>query len=162
MAENTSALEALRARLQILEDKQALTELLDQYCKAPDCFDFAGHANTYLEDGTQWYGPWAPIKGRKNIQDTIEKNEKNIQNQIHYMTNMRFEINGDNATGTSYLLMVVIRKGEKPEDGLWQGGPYEWTFKRTADGWRINTMKLKAVWVNKVDPLGIFTTAVRS
>ncbi|KAJ5403949.1 hypothetical protein N7509_003820 [Penicillium cosmopolitanum] len=152
---------ALQERLRLLEDKQELHELLDQYCKTPDRHDFQGHANTYAEDGQQQYGPWGAVKGRDNIARIIKKNESNVVDQLHYMTNMRFEIDGDTATGTSYLIMVVIRDAEKRTDTLWQGGPYEWKFLRTEEGWRIKTMKLQATWMNREDPLGVFSTAMK-
>lgn len=154
-------LEALQKRLQLLEDKQELAELLDQYCKTPDRADFKGHANCYTSDGVQQYGPWGAIKGRDNIEKTILENEKDVQEQLHYMTNMRFSVNGDHAEGTSYLLMVVVDDRSQPTEHVWQGGPYRWTFERTSEGWRIKTMKLVATWVNKVDPKGRFTTAVK-
>lgn len=160
--ESNPDLKKIEERLQLLEDKQVLAELLDEYCKAPDRRDFQGHGNCYLEDGQQQYGPWGPVKGRGNIVRTIDENENDIHSQLHYMTNMKFDVNGDQAMGTSYLIMVVVRDSEKPTDTLWQGGPYKWTFVRTKEqGWRIETMKLQATWMNKADPRGIFSTALK-
>ena len=156
-----STIKGIQNRLKLLEDKQALYELLDEYCKAPDRRDFEGHANTYAADGQQQYGPWGPVKGRNNIAKMIKQNESNVVDQLHYMTNMRFKIDGDTATGSSYLIMVIIRDGQKRTDTLWQGGPYEWTFVRTESGWHIQTMKLQATWMNRDDPLGVFSTAMK-
>jgi len=156
-----SELEALQKRIQLLEDKQELAELLDQYCKAPDRQDFKGHAATYTVDGIQQYGPWGPIRGRDNIEKQIREAEKDIQEQLHYMTNFKFEVNGDTAKGSSYLLMVVLDDKDKPTEHVWQGGPYEWTFERTKEGWRIKTMRLVATWVNKQDPKGRFLPGVK-
>lgn len=156
-----ASLEKIQQRLQLLEDKQELAELLDQYCKTPDRADFKGHADCYTDDGIQQYGPWGSINGRKNIEKTITENEKEVQEQLHYMTNMRFEVNGNQATGTSYLLMVVLDDKDQPTEHVWQGGPYNWSFEKTSQGWRIKTMKLRATWVNKKDPKGRFTTEVK-
>lgn len=160
MTDGQSSFESLAARLQLLEDKQELTELLDKYCKSPDRFDYKSHADTYVQDGTQWYGPWAVVEGRQTIQDKVAEALHDVQSQMHYMTNMNFEIKGDTAKGTSYLMMIIIRESTKPTDGFWHGGPYEWEFVRTPDGWRIKTMKLRSIWLNKQDPNGTFTTTV--
>ncbi|OQE14953.1 hypothetical protein PENSTE_c031G03293 [Penicillium steckii] len=128
-----STIKGIQNRLKLLEDKQALYELLDEYCKAPDRRDFEGHANTYA----------APMDNN---------------NMAH---GGPFKIDGDTATGSSYLIMVIIRDGQKRTDTLWQGGPYEWTFVRTESGWHIQTMKLQATWMNRDDPLGVFSTAMK-
>lgn len=154
MADQSALLESLQKRLRLLEDKQELYELLDRYCKTPDVFDFEGHANCYTEDGTQNYGAWGPIKGREAIAKATREAEEDLQIVHHYMTNFHFDITGETATGTSSLLMVVGDDAKKPSDVIWHGGPYKWTFQRTAEGWKIQTMKLQSIWVNKIDSSG--------
>lgn len=141
MADQTALIQALQKRIQLLEDKQELAELLDAYCKTIDLHDFAGHANTYTVDGTQQYGPWGPLKGRQVIEKQVRQAEKDVPILQHSMTNMKFEIAGEGdrrtATGTSFLIMVLSLKHLFPfSDDLsdrihaWTaGGPNDAIFK---------------------------------
>lgn len=156
MSASDKVIKDLQHRLQVLEDKDALTALLNRYCNLADKHDWEGYANTYAEDGIMTYESWGDTVGRAAI--AKQSGSENIFDGLqHSMTNMQFEIDGsDKATGTAYLWFCATPDTNKPEINYAFGGPYNFEFKRAAKGWEIKTMRLKKIWSQGTDTLDVF------
>jgi len=151
--------QSLEKRLRILEDKEKLATLLNEYCNIADAHDWVGYANTYIEDAVMTFEEWGDVVGRDAIVKAagVEQRYEGLQ---HSMTNMQFEVNGsDKATGTAYLCFWATPELAKPETNYGFGGPYKFEFVRTADGWKISRMRLKKVWAQGVDTFENFTAS---
>lgn len=67
----------------------------------------------------------------------------------HVVSNPLVDVEGDRASGTSYLVAshVQVRKDGR-EHLVAEGGVYSDRFARTREGWRICARRLDRIWVN--------------
>jgi len=150
-------IQALQARLQALEDKEAIRSVLNQYCIRPDAHDFSGYAELYVEDGTMGFEQWGDVTGREAIAKTCAA-ESVYEGLLHIMTNMEITLDGpDRASASARVWFCATPKVSELEVNYAFGGPYKFTFIKRHDGWKINTMKLKKVWSMGQDTEGVFT-----
>lgn len=148
-------LEAIQKRLQYLEDKDALTALLNRYCTTADDKEWDEYAQNYLEDGTMGFEAWPLVRGRQAIEKAAAA-EEHFQGVLHSMSNMQFKIDGDKASGRANLWYCATPDTSKPDAHYAFGGPYRFTFERTADGWKVATMHLRKFWAQGKDEDGVF------
>jgi ketosteroid isomerase-like protein len=147
---------SLQKRLQILEDKEALASLLNEYCNIADAHDWVGYANTYVDDAIMTFESWGDIHGKEAIAKAASV-EQRFEGLQHSMTNMQFAVDGsDKASGTAYLWFCATPKTSQPEVHYAFGGPYTFQFARTAAGWKISRMRLKKIWAQGTDTEGVF------
>lgn len=159
MANTTSLIESLQKKLQILEDKDALTSLLNRYCNIADEKDWDGYAATFAEDGNMTFEEWGTVSGRKDIAKAASA-EQRFDGLQHSMTNMEFVVDGsDIATGTSYLWFCATPDTKNPGINYAFGGPYKFKFRRGSTGWEITSMRLKKTWAMGQDTEGVFTAS---
>jgi ketosteroid isomerase-like protein len=137
---------AVVARLQRLEDIEALRALVNEYARTADAPDWDAWQRLWTEDAVFSYGPYGDIQGAKAIRDACESGNATLQRQMHYLTNVQFKVDGDAATGEGYLLHVGIPRTDTPGEHADFGTPYRWEFVRTADGWKISGEVLDVVW----------------
>lgn len=158
MADQSKLIEQLQRRLQILEDKDRLTALLNEYGLTADTHDWEGFANTFLPDGVMAFNGWGDVVGRKNIAQAAGAEEV-FESVQHLMTNMQFELGGSNpdkATGTACLWFCATPEIKVPTVNYAWGGPYRFQFDRTDRGWKIARVDLKRVWSQGKDTKGVF------
>lgn len=150
-------LAALEERLQVLEDKEALRALMNRYCRTADQKDWEAWSMCWTEDALFDFGPFGQHNGREVIRDVCSESEEPYQDMQHSMTNMQFEVDGDTATGTAYLWFAGVPDKAKPAEHFDIGGPYEWEFQRTGDGWKLSVMRLRIAWTAGADGDAVFT-----
>lgn len=156
MTSQSQLIDHLQKRLQILEDKDALTALLNRYCNIADQKDWEGYANTYTDNGVMTFESWGDIVGKAAIAKTASA-EQIFEGLQHSMTNMQFEVDGsDRATGTAYLWFCATPETANPGINYAFGGPYKFEFARTNQGWRISRMRLRKTWAMGKDTKGVF------
>ncbi|KAI0460032.1 hypothetical protein F5B21DRAFT_455026 [Xylaria acuta] len=154
MTEQTLA--DLERRLQRLEDKDAITTLLNRYCNFADNHRWDDYASCFLEDGVVKFDDWEDVVGREKIVTLISTAENRFQGQQHSLTNIELSLDGDIASGTCYLWFAATLDTSTPHEHHSFGGPYEFTFRRTKAGWRIATVKLRKIWAQNPDTEGVF------
>jgi len=157
MADQSKLIEQLQKRLHILEDKDQLTALLNEYGTTADAHDWEGYSNTFTEDGLMAFEGWGDIVGQKNIAKAASAEEvfEGIQ---HSITNMQFEVDGsDKATGTANLWFCATPETKEPAVNYAFGGHYKFEFVRTSQGWKISTMNLKQIWSQGKDTKGVWS-----
>lgn len=126
--------DAVLQRLQLLEDRVALTELLNRYCQAADCDDFAGHADCFADDAVL-ISRMGEVRGRAAIMAQNRAYAVRYEILQHLMSNMAFQIDGDEATGTATARFVAMRSAESPAEQ--RAGRYEFRFRREDGRWWI-------------------------
>jgi len=137
------------ARLQRLEDELALRVLINNYHWQADRFDWRAWAECFTEDAEfDFAGEFGTMRGRQAIHDTCKANMDHVYEAMqHVMVNLEFELTGaDSATGHGNLIFTAVPERAKPEQNFQSGGRYEWTFARTANGWRIAKARLEFIW----------------
>jgi uncharacterized protein (TIGR02246 family) len=94
------------ARLQRLEDREQIRELLTAYGATLDRHDFAAFGRLFAEDAEYTGGPGAPTRGRAAIQAQLERvitsNPSNLPAPNHHLSfNPSISIDGDRASAHS-------------------------------------------------------------
>jgi SnoaL-like domain len=149
----------LEARLQELEDKQALGALLARYTRAVDSFDWETWGRCWAQDAVADWGELGQLQGREAIvsasraAETVYEHRGGMQ---HLLANLDFEVDGDTAEGTGNLLFAATLSVAKSPPDYALGGKYRWTFARGDEGWQIKYAALEPSWTAGEDAAGTF------
>ena len=144
-------LQNILARLQHLEDLEAIRHTWRDYCKCLDSEDWAGLGDVYTEDGVlEIVGldallPWVDgvYRGRRDIIDSFYKPAiegaanpgAGLFATGHISTNMQIDVQGDEATTLAYFFEIVANKTVLI-------GTYQHRFRREADRWRFAFLRI--------------------
>ena len=123
------------------EDKDAIREVLAEYCYALDNYKFTEMAALFTEDGT-WNTAFGTAAGHAAIADLAASFTRNIAEpprRVHYVTNIIIRLNGDMAEVRSNWLMI-----QNSAEGLKMssGGEYLDTMVRQAGKWKFQYRKI--------------------
>src|SRR4051812_2149702 len=130
---------SLAARIQRLEDIEAIRTLMLDYGRLLDLRDLAGYSRLFAKDG-EWVGGFGSAKGPSEILAFMQKNMgtgPNRNNSFHILSNFEIEVKGDSATAWSRWTFVIPAADGKPV--ISQAGRYDdiliredgrWKFKR--------------------------------
>lgn len=134
---------SLEERVQRAEDVQQITNLVIDYGLYLDTKDFERYAGLFAREGT-WSGgttDFVPVKGPAAIRATMEKafaervyDPDRITN-VHLVTNIRIEVDGDRATG--YSKYSVITRNEQDQSHIRVHGHYDDVYIREDGQWRF-------------------------
>lgn len=131
--------------LEALLDKEAIADLIHAYCWHFDRNEPEELAALFMPDARVDYGPeLAPVSGRDAIEAAVALGLSSIfAATSHHVSNIRVTLIGaKSAASTCYLYAWHRYRAERPDGELW--GQYHHRFRRTADGWRIAELVLKA------------------
>jgi hypothetical protein len=125
-----------------LEDKDAIREVIAEYCFRLDGDRFDDMAALFTADGT-WDTAFGKATGRAAIVELVKSiRAKALQPRpraIHLVTNVAIALDGDRATVRSNW--TVVQNGPNgPVVG--SGGGYLDDMVRQADGWRFKVRKI--------------------
>jgi 3-phenylpropionate/cinnamic acid dioxygenase small subunit len=135
-----------------LKDRAELDELVAAYAQAVDDRDFAKWQSLFTDDGAYI-----------NLRDRVEKKNLAIfgnstlepySGTQHLMGQHSIVINGDDATGRSYFIASHITGDFIPSRNDGVGGWYNFTYRRTAEGWRIVKADVNTVVISGGDYFG--------
>jgi uncharacterized protein (TIGR02246 family) len=128
--------QSLAARVQILEDKEAIRNLLLDYGRFLDARDFASYSRLFAKDG-EWIGGFGSVQGPTAIQAFMEKNipGPNSGNTFHILSNFEIQVQGDTATAWSRWSFVTPGADQKPV--IAQAGQYNDILVREKGYWRF-------------------------
>lgn len=149
MTDNTEdRLAALERRLQVVEDREAIIKLKAAYVNLNDGgWQGPTHchpdqvAALFTEDGI-WDG--RPDTGYAEGSEQIRQLFRGFQIMpfiIHYVTNPLIEVDGDEATGHWHAIVTANLPDGAPH---WILGVYRDTYARTANGWKLRTLRFEA------------------
>ena len=127
--------------MSILEDKDAIREVMATHCHAFDACRFADVAAPFAEDAV-WTTDYGEAKGR----DAIEQIFRSVvpvkgegPQRKHYITNIIIKVDGEQASAVSdYLVVRESTNGLMPV----MGGTYKDRFVKTPAGWRFSRKEL--------------------
>ncbi len=122
VAAATPTPQSLQARLQRIEDRAAIEQLLMEYGRAVDNRDFAAFAALFTDDG-EWKGAQGSYRGPKQIQESMEKiftaasrRHPERGSNFHLLTNVIINLDADRATASSKFIFYKMNGG-KPRGG---------------------------------------------
>lgn len=127
----------LEARLQALEDREAIRELIARYGPLADSGDAQGVAALWAEDGVYAVAGFGEAKGRAEIAALIDgDNHRHLMAQgcAHLLGPVAIDLAGDSAVARGHSL--VLR---------WNGTEFEvhrvaanrWELARGVEGWQV-------------------------
>lgn len=134
MPETTLTLEE---RITRLEDIHEIGQLRARYCQALDDGRWEDLADTFTEDGA--FVGLSTARGRAEMLEFFPQlNSSTVTSWWHFSSNETVELDGDSATGTTWLLQPCVVDGESQI----AAGRYEDTMVRTAHGWRFQERRV--------------------
>lgn len=127
--------------MSILEDKDAIREVMAAYCHALDACRFAEVASLFADDGI-WTTDYGEAKGRAAIEQMLRgivpvKGEG--PQRKHYITNIIIKVSGDTASSISDYLVV---RESGPDLIPVMGGTYRDQWVRQDRTWRFQRKEL--------------------
>jgi hypothetical protein len=138
----------LAARVQQIEDREAIQRLLMEYGRSLDKRDFVTYSHLFASNG-EWSGSFGSFRGPAAIQAAMEKAFANAADipkgtNFHLMSNVIIDLQGDRATATSKWIFFKMDKS-KPEGAI--AGRYDDVLIRENGAWKF----LKRVAAGPVD-----------
>ncbi len=133
--------------LDALLDRQAVIEVVADFCHMIDEYDIDGLAAVFTPDCFTDYGParGGPITGRGAVLARIAAGQAEFRRTQHQIGQSRVHLDGDEAHVTTYVTAThedwsgeVTRVHLRYVDGL----------RRTDDGWRINCRVVRAMVID--------------
>jgi 3-phenylpropionate/cinnamic acid dioxygenase small subunit len=122
----------------MLEDKEAIRELLHRYCFCMDEGRFGELAALFSADG-EWIAPYRTAKGPADIAAWLQQSVPPSPRRVHYVMNSIIDSDGKRATARSnYLVMVEGENGPFPS----VCGVYDDVLVKQPDGWRFRRRQL--------------------
>jgi hypothetical protein len=145
-AANAAEPASLAARVQQIEDREAITRLLMEYGRSLDNRDFTTYSNLFASNG-EWSGSFGSFRGPAGIKAAMEKafaNGTDIPKgtNFHVMSNVIIDLQGDRATATSKWVFIKMGDKSKPEPTL--AGRYDDTLIRENGVWKFLKREAKA------------------
>jgi uncharacterized protein (TIGR02246 family) len=131
------ALNGLAARIALLEDREAIRDLIARYGPLADAGDAAGAAALWTEDGVYDVGGHGVHRGRAAIAALLEGEAHQAliaAGVAHLLSAPVIEIDGDCAEATTYS--CVLRHVGEGWHAHRVAANY-WMLVRGAEGWRI-------------------------
>lgn len=136
---SSARIAALEARLQRLEDEQAISQLVASYGPAVDAGDAAAAAALWAEDGIFDVVPYFVLEGHAGIAGMVngEGHQWLIHNGGgHVLTAPKVVVDGDRAFAWNHALNV---RWDADADRFWIArlSANEWELRRDPEGWRV-------------------------
>jgi uncharacterized protein (TIGR02246 family) len=131
--------EALAARVQVLEDREAIRALILAYGQAHDHRDYRTFASLFAKNG-EWVGGLGTAKGPDAIFALMDKTighnpQPNGSGTFHVLTNDQIEIHGDTASATTKWIYITPNDENAPK--LVFLGHYDDKFVRENGVWKF-------------------------
>lgn len=133
-------LDSLAARVQALEDREEIRELLLAYGRALDSRDFIAFSELFAEEEGEWVGGLGAAKGRQAIFELMDKSighnrPRTGPPSFHVFSNEQITVDGDHAAATTKWIFVMQNDENNPR---WVYlGHYDDTFVREDGRWRF-------------------------
>ena len=128
----------LEARVKRLEDIEEIRTLRMRYHYFLNEVQFERMHELYTPDGVLDYGYVGRAEGHEAIRDLVLRIPQSLQFVKQFIHNHIVEIDGDDATGISYLDARYARNGES----VIVAGSFREKYRRLPEGWRISETKL--------------------
>jgi ketosteroid isomerase-like protein len=144
--------------------KEAIRDLVYQYCNAVDRGDMDLIRQLYHDDAVDEHGV-NPSNTAGEFIDAIPALQKSIHVIQHHITNLIIQVNGDEAEGEAYVIAYhSFDHGEGPTL-LITGGRYLDRYKQLGGAWKIAHRRCLTDWghqfpVKDLSPAHTFTATL--
>jgi 3-phenylpropionate/cinnamic acid dioxygenase small subunit len=135
-------------RVQQLEDRLDITDVLARYCDALDQRQWDLLTTVFAPDASADYGSVGTPTGVEAITSAIRSTIGDLDATQHLIGNVQVHVQGDTATAQCYLISQHVRTGQPGGEEYLLGGRYVDELARTPDGWRITSRRLHRMWAS--------------
>jgi hypothetical protein len=122
-----------------IEDKDAIRELLSEYCFRMDDARYDALGALFTADG-EWIARYARARGPAEIAALMARNIPPEPKRKHFIMNSLITLDGDRAAVRTSYLVVLQAAGAGLVPSV--AGTYEDRLVRTAEGWRFRERRL--------------------
>jgi uncharacterized protein (TIGR02246 family) len=131
----------LAARIQRLEDHEAIRRLLQDYRRTLDARDFAAYSELFAPDG-EWHSESGHAKGPAAVRAMVEPvmgadGPIGSVPNLHLVVNPVIEVDGDRADAESTFVFIRLDDAGKP--AVTVVGHYSDRFVRENGRWRFES-----------------------
>jgi hypothetical protein len=148
---------ALDRRLQELEDRQAITELIARLGQMLDDKRFDDAPSILADDVSVQTGGGA-ASGRDAV--VAQARRTHTVTTQHVLTDVTIDVDGDHAKARANAIItfapdapgckLTINDAEQDDPYLTLGEVYRFEARRTGDGWRLTRIEVRRSWSPKV------------
>ena len=131
----------LRASIARIEDRHAIEDLLQRYCRTQDWLDDAGQASCFWPDAEIDYGFFEGSGA--DFVTTVMEVERSSDRRWHMTGAPMIQLDGDRASAESYGIAAGFREGG--EFNMF-GGRYLDELQKRDGEWRISRRKYVLDW----------------
>ena len=122
----------------LLEDKDAIRDVMHRYCYFMDKGRFEELAALFTDDG-EWIAPYRTAKGPAAIVAWLQQSVPPQPKRMHYVMNSIIDCAGARAeVRSNYLVVVEGADGPRPS----VCGTYDDVLVKRPDGWRFQRRRL--------------------
>ncbi len=144
-------MDTVEARIQRLEDVERIGQLKAQYCYCVDDGRIDELMERFTDDAVWDGGPMGRFEGREAIRAFLVGLPQQLSFYLHWVTNPQIEVDGDDATGTWYLIEPCTARGRRGERAIWGAGRYEERYVREEGVWKFRELRLTPVFWTPFD-----------
>ena len=139
MSTHESRLVELEARVRVVEDLHAISQLVASYGPAVDSGSAEAAGALWTDDGVFDVVPWFELQGPVGVAGMVDMDghQQVIQNGCgHVLTAPKVELHGDDATAWNYAFHIRF---DADADRFWIArlSANEWRCRREPEGWRV-------------------------
>jgi hypothetical protein len=135
-------LEELAARVQNLEDIEAIKRLKARYCGYCDNnYEPDSIASLFVEDGVWDGGLFGKMVGREAIRKFFQGASKLLPFALHYVMNPVIEVNDNTGKGTWYLFQTCTF-AENGNQAVWGAAKYSEEYVKVNGEWKFKNLKV--------------------
>jgi hypothetical protein len=135
----------LNDEVELLLDKQAITEVLYRYCRGVDRCDVDLVDSIYWDDAVDDHGYWKG-PGRDFGSFVCDRLMQANERTTHTVTNVLIELDGGDAWSESQVLAHLVRRDTEPRIADVMGGRYLDKFSKREAEWRIDERTVVLDW----------------
>jgi hypothetical protein len=133
--------ESIETRLQRMEDREEIRQLLMNYGRYLDQRDFASFSKLFAEKDGEWIGGMGKAKGSEGIRKLMEETiggggtAKGGGPNCHLFMNEIIDVRGNEAKGLTKWMFVVQNASKQPQP--FYVGHYEDSYVREQGRWKF-------------------------
>jgi len=143
----------IEQRLQELEDRIAIRELIDQYTYCADTRDAEGQMAIFMEDTNfevymdeKIATPTQVVTGRKSLRPVFD-NLNQYLSTMHFNGQSSVKLDSDKATGITYCRAYHLKVEDGVQKLMIAGIRYYDTMVKQDGIWLFSERKLKVCWI---------------
>jgi hypothetical protein len=143
----------IEQKLELLEDRIAIRELIDQYAFCADTRDANGQMAIFTEDTNfevymdeKLPAPTQVVKGRKNLFPAFDDLNQYLST-MHFNGQSTIKVNGNQATTTAYCRAYHLKVQDGVQKLMIAGIRYYDIMVKQGGKWLFAERKLKVCWI---------------